>query len=395
MRNNGTARRQRIAPNLYLVPATGRFMVGFGDPLTGRWRMQTLQAATRTDAKAERDRFLTRLRAGEVATDTSVTVAELAGEWLASFESRVAAGERAPRTLERYEHNLRCHVLPLLGRKKASTVRVEHVLALEDHFRTKGLSAWTRRGILVALSRLFAFGVRRGACTRNPVRDLDVEERPRVQRTKPRILMPGEIDRLLGAATETYRPALATIAYSGLRASEALGLVWEDIDLDEGVIHVRAQLERGTKQSPAARRRLKTAAAVRDVPIPDKLENLLRSHQDRRALLGFGSPQDLVFGTATGAPIRYDNLRVRGLNRAARSGGLLTHGKKAPTLHALRHGYGSWLVRAGDDVANVARRLGHSSPSTTLGIYTHEVNEQRTLAETKQRLDTVFGRAGA
>lgn len=49
------------------------------------------------------------------------------------------------------------------------------------------------------------------------------------------------------------------------------------------------------------------------------------------------------------------------------------------------------LVRAGDDVANVSRRLDHANPGITLSIYTHEVNETRTLQETRERLDTIFG----
>jgi integrase len=48
------------------------------------------------------------------------------------------------------------------------------------------------------------------------------------------------------------------------------------------------------------------------------------------------------------------------------------------------------LIRAGDDVGNVSRRLGHTNPSATLGIYTHEVDETRTLTETRERLDDIF-----
>jgi hypothetical protein len=49
------------------------------------------------------------------------------------------------------------------------------------------------------------------------------------------------------------------------------------------------------------------------------------------------------------------------------------------------------LIRAGDDVANVSRRLGHANPSITLSIYTNEINETKTLDETRDRLDTLFG----
>ncbi len=391
MRDQGSPRRERIAPNLYRDRRSGRYLVGFTDPLTGRWRMKTLKAETRTDAKAERDGILTKVRAGEIASDTAVTVAQLASEWIESFRARVVAGERAPRTLERYQLNLNKHVLPYLGAKKTAAVRVEHVLALDDQLRVKKLSPWTRRGVQVVLSRLFAFGVRRNCCTRNPVRDLDVHERPSVERSEPRILLPGEIDRLLAAATETYRPTLAVLAYTGLRVSEALGLTWEDIDVGERVIRVRAQLERSGGGRPAARRKLKTPAANRVVPIPARLHELLERHKQERFKLGFAGDSDYVLGTATGAPIRYDNLRTRGLLAAVKKAGLDAEAKKPITLHGLRHGYGSMLIRAGDDVANVSRRLGHANPSITLSIYTHEINETRTLAETRERLDVLFG----
>ncbi len=40
-------------------------------------------------------------------------------------------------------------------------------------------------------------------------------------------------------------------------------------------------------------------------------------------------------------------------------------------LHGIRHSTGSWLVRAGVDLATVAAILRHSTPSTTLAVYTH------------------------
>jgi integrase len=229
-----------------------------------------------------------------------------------------------------------------------------------------------------------AFGLRRGCCSRNPVRDLDVDERPTVEKTEPRILLPDEIALLLEHATDTYRPALAILAYTGLRASEALGLTWEDIDLKDGVIHVRAQLERARGDRRAERRKLKTAAARRLVPIPGRLREILLRHKEDRFALGLAAADDYVNGTATGAPIRYDNLRTRGLQAAAKKASLIGDGKKPLRLHDLRHGYGSMLIRAGDDIGNVSRRLGHASPSITLSIYAHEINEAATLQETRQ-----------
>ncbi len=40
-------------------------------------------------------------------------------------------------------------------------------------------------------------------------------------------------------------------------------------------------------------------------------------------------------------------------------------------FHALRHSHASALIAAGVDVVTVSRRLGHSSPAITLGVYAH------------------------
>jgi hypothetical protein len=54
------------------------------------------------------------------------------------------------------------------------------------------------------------------------------------------------------AATPTYRPILTTLAWTGLRVSEALGFRWEDIDFEERQIRVEFQLdENGSLKRPA------------------------------------------------------------------------------------------------------------------------------------------------
>lgn len=56
-------------------------------------------------------------------------------------------------------------------------------------------------------------------------------------------------------------------------------------------------------------------------------------------------------------------------------------------LHGIRHSTGSWLIRAGVDVTTVAAILRHSSPSTTLGVYSHELEGAQ--AEAVERLQSI------
>ncbi len=45
-------------------------------------------------------------------------------------------------------------------------------------------------------------------------------------------------------------------------------------------------------------------------------------------------------------------------------------------LHDLRHSYASLLISKGADIATVSQRLGHSSKTMTLDVYTHSLDKK-------------------
>lgn len=67
---------------------------------------------------------------------------------------------------------------------------------------------------------------------------------------------------------------------------------------------------------------------------------------------------------------------------------LRVRAKLKATLHDLRHTAATCMLAGGVDVASVARILGHTTPSTTLGIYAHALPaaEERAIAAIDQRL---------
>lgn len=227
--------------------------------------------------------------------------------------------------------------------------------------------------MLTPISRVLSLAVRRGYVSDNPLRLLQPEELPKGKaKDDPRVLDRDEIERLLEAATDLYRLALATKVFSGLRAMELLGLSWRSVDLEGGVMHVHHQLTRASKGNPPRLVELKTAAARRDVVLLPELAELLREHRRRAFRLGLAGWSDYVFATSEGTPLGYRNLAQRGLTKAADRAGLNNDGQSRLTLHDLRHTFGSHLVRHGADVVTVSRQMGHARPSITLDIYSHE-----------------------
>jgi integrase len=112
----------------------------------------------------------------------------------------------------------------------------------------------------------------------------------------------------------TYRVAIATGLFSGLRVAEVLGLVWGDVDFERTELHVRAQMGRDRK-----RRRLKTGAGRRDVILMAQLAHELKRHRLASSASGDG---DLVFATRFGTTVGSRNLTARGLEKARDSAGL-------------------------------------------------------------------------
>jgi integrase len=131
-------------------------------------------------------------------------------------------------------------------------------------------------GSLGSLYRMLRFAIRRKWITDNRVAGLEPEERPSIDAKDKRVLTPDELRALIDAASPDSRAFIATLALTGLRQSEALGLTWQDIDLDAGLVRLRYQLERGGR----GRVKLKTPAARRDVVMLPALSDLLRRHRE-------------------------------------------------------------------------------------------------------------------
>jgi integrase len=163
--------------------------------------------------------------------------------------------------------------------------------------------------------------------------------------------------RLLAATPKRYRPLFALCLFSGLRLSEALGLVWADVDFDHAMIRVRFQRSRDGKRA-----RMKTPGAVRDVVLMDELAHLLRK---AKMASHFKRPQDPVFATGNRTSLSQRNATrafEKSLERATLSD---------VSFHSLRHTFASLLIAQGRDPVFVADQLGHTSPKTTLGVHSH------------------------
>jgi integrase/recombinase XerD len=195
---------------------------------------------------------------------------------------------------------------------------------------------------------------------------LQRHERPKQRsRRKGRRLSPEQLRTVIETAERevpSFAPLIVLLAYTGLRVREALGLRWQDVDLDAATIRLRWQLGR----DDLAYLPLKTEAGVRDLPI---LPALRRRLIEYRLASPWTRPADPVFAATSGKPKAYRNVR-RALGTVADALGLDL------VSHDFRRSLASFLiVAARADEAAVTGLMGHANIETTRRIYAGDSRE--------------------
>ena len=274
---------------------------------------------------------------------------------LESFLALLAT-QRSARTVDAYRRDLR-HFGSWLGARvaRATNEDIERYVA---ELRGSGLAATTIARRIAALRSFFRHQMLLGARNDNPAADVQL---PRRVRRLPRTLSPGEVERLLEAATGTTPRALRDLAlvellYSaGLRISEAVGLDRAAVDLERRFVRCTGK---GSKE--------------RVVPIgreaADALRRYLahgRPHLDRR------HRPELFLNARGGGLTRAGAFLI--LRRVAEKAGLEPE-RVHP--HLLRHSFATHLLEGGADLRSVQEMLGHADLSTT-ELYTHVSDRRR------------------
>jgi len=305
MPSSGGSRRVRVARGIYQQP-NGKYAVCVR--VDGRARFRTVEAATLLEAVRQRDLLQSSGQLGDLPLSPRLTFAEVAGRWLAEFEAKVTAGQRRDRTLDLYRSQLHRHLLPRLGNRRLALITTDDVVAVARELQADGLSPWTVKRILGALSCVFTFALRRGYVNSHPFDRLERDERPHPLRSDQRVLTQTELARLFAACPRRYRPLLLTGAFTGMRLSEVLALSWDHVDFPAGVIHVHHQLARGRHGVPPHRIPPKTRASVREIPLLPQLAAVLREHKRGSR---FTSGSDYVFATGNRTPFLHHNVSKR------------------------------------------------------------------------------------
>lgn len=336
----------------------------------GKLKRKAFYAKTRKEAVEKMDRALQELRRGTYVEPTHTFFGEWLDKWLGDYKR----GQLRPGTYQSYQTLVRVHIKPALGRIPLAKLQ-SHMLQSFYNEKLKsgrsdskgGLSTRMVRYLHAVIRQALQQAVKEGLLPRNVA---DATSPPTVQSKQIRPLTEEELlSFLAGAKEDRLFPAYVLAATTGLRRGELLGLEWGCVDLEQGVITVQRQLVVLT-EGPVLEETAKSKCGKRNIALTDDAIQELKRHRktqlQEKLLLGEAyQDHGLVFCREDGTfldPREFTKRFQRHLRR---------EGLPRVRLHDLRHTHASLLLARGVHPKIVQERLGHSTITMTLDLYSH------------------------
>ena len=347
----------------------GAVTVGYDDK--GRMRRKTVSARTKKSVIERKRKLQQQLDEGLPPPDDLITVKTLFDRWFNDVMRHRIAGS----ALDNYRTIANLHIIPVLGRRRVNKVTVRDVDSLLSAKIDQGYSVSTVRRIRAVLVQALKQAVKWGIAPQNVAAMTDG---PKMQRIEARSLTPDQARTLVRVAKgDRLGACYVTMLALGLRRGEALGLRWDDVDLNAGIVTVRRSLQRTGGKLVVGD--VKTAKSRRSINLPDPVKKALKAHKTRQAKDRLAAGSDwsdtgFVFTTKLGTPVDPRNL-YRDLRKFTEKAGL---GAWHP--HELRHSAASIMLAQGVPLETVSDVLGHSSIRMTADVYAHIMPPQRQAA---------------
>jgi len=346
-----------------------------GDTRLTRGGFKSLDEAQRALAEVLREKASNTRFQAQVPT-----IGEYADHWVAGLRLQNS-------TVEGYKKIIRNHVTPYVGTIRLDKLTATRIAAHYRQLETSGrrdkpgygkpLSANTVSKVHVLLAAMLDAAVDDGLILLNPAKKKRTVNAPRsseVRAQKPEIITwtGPQLHAFLAWNHDDLNDELfslwRTIAYTGMRRSEALALRWSDINFSTGRISLRRAVD---VTAPHTTKVTKTGSA-RVIDIDAETLRALKAHRaDRSAIsLDLARADAYVFSDDRGA-IRVPDANTSRWTRRLDWACAKIEGLPRVTIKGLRHTHATLLLELGEHPKVVQERLGHSTITTTMNIYSH------------------------
>lgn len=361
--------------------------VTVGRNVNGSPKRRAVYGKSRKEVADKIAEILSDIKAGDYIEPNKITLSEWLDTWMEEYKTVSIKAT----TYDSYATNIRVHIKPTIGYVRLSELSVSNIQGLINSLHRQGKSSALIRKIKNILKGALDQAIMNGLISRNVTQGVML---PKHVQKEIRWFTIEEERRFLSAAKKSrFEVAFKLDLVSGLRLGELIGLSWDCVDFNKGmltikqtIVRVKSREEKGKNLyliSPTT----KTDKSRRIVPIPKSAVTMLKEHKKKqdaeKKLAGeLYDDNNLVFCTALG-----NRLIPRNVGRAF-TGIAKKAGIEGASVHSLRHTYATRLFENGVAAKTVSELLGHTDVAHTLNVYTHVAN--RIKEDAIQFLDYVF-----
>lgn len=345
-----------------------RATIGY-DPGTGRQIQKSFTGKTQKEVAQKLKAATAAIDEGTYTAPSKMTVAQWLDIWTAEY-----LGAVKPRTVDNYKGVVKARIKPGLGAVKLDALNPHTIQSYYNSLTKECLAPKTVKNIHGILHKALQQAVANGYIKSNPA-DRCILPRPVRRELKP--LDEDMITAFLRAIQGHQFEELFTVTlFTGMREGEALGLLWDCVDLTKGTITVDKQLQlirgsRGQYQMvPTKNSKSRTLALAPTVTATLKrvrlrqLENRLR-YGECYENGGFVFTDEL--GHHLSASSVYKSFKKV----------MEQIGSPETRFHDLRHSYAVASIRSGNDIKTVQENLGHATAAFTLDVYGHVTEKMK------------------
>jgi len=316
---------------------------------------------TRKEAEEKREAILRDLKNGIVHENP--TFGALAEHWLKMYAARK---DIHLRTYESAETIFRRYLIPYLGHlriKDIKPMQIDYMLS-----SLSNLSNNTQRRILTFARNIFSMAIENDLILKDPC----ASKKPiGVKPEAVKALTPQQCEELLAATkgTRVY-PFIVLCLFAGLRKGEALGLMWKDVDFQNGMLRVeRSVIYSEHNKNGQINKDLKTTAARRIIPLSPEVMNVLIEERKKAKSMYVIPGGNGSFQTESSFKKMWDLVSYRTF------GGKGDQGNGLRTLtfnvhpHQLRHTCCTRWIYSGMTPKEAQYLMGHATADVTMNIY--------------------------
>lgn len=358
------------------------------DPGTGKQIQRSITGKTQKEVAQKLKAATTAIDEGTYTAPSKMTV----GQWLDIWTTEYL-GAVKPRTVDLYKGIAKSRIKPGLGAVKLDALAPHTIQSFYNSISkprdgAMGLAPKTVRNIHGILHKALQQAVSNGYIKANPADSCIL---PRAVRKELKPLDEDMITVFLRAIQGHHFGDLFTVTlFTGMREGEALGLLWDCVDLNRGTILVDKQLQlirgSGGQYQMVPTKNSKSRSITLASSVVDILRNVKRKQLENRLRYGeCYENSDFVFTDELGRHLSASSV-YKSFKKVMEE-----IGSPETRFHDLRHSYAIAALKSGDDIKTVQENLGHATAAFTLDIYGHvtEKMKQDSAARMEQFIKAV------